>query len=66
MESMANVNTEKLNMEPTRRSILFGNNEIIRLFIKTKYEKNFLATSLSLYPINSNPDTPLHDKWTKI
>lgn len=57
MESMAIMNTEKLNMEP-KRSILFGNNEIIRLFVKTKYEKNFLATSLSLYPINSNPDTP--------
>lgn len=57
MESMTKTNNEKLNME-LNTSILFGNNETIRLFVKTKYEKGFLANSLSLYPINSNPDTP--------
>ena len=54
---MTKTNNEKLNMEH-EDSILFGNNETIRMFVQAKYEKSFLATSLNLYPINCNPDTP--------
>lgn len=48
--------TEKLNME--QEDGLFGNHKRIRLFVKARYDKGFLATSLNLYPINANPDTP--------
>lgn len=57
MENMTKTNNEKLNMEHEDR-ILFGNKETIRMFVQAKYEKSFLATSLNLYPINCNPDTP--------
>lgn len=55
MKSVANA-TEKLNME--QEDGLFGNHKRIRLFVKARYDKGFLATSLNLYPINANPDTP--------
>lgn len=44
--------SEKLNMEPEKR-ILFGDGETIRMFVKAKYEKGFLASTLALYPINA-------------
>ena len=57
MESMTKSNNEKLNMEQDN-GILFGDKEVIRMFVQAKYEKSFLATSLNFYPINCNPDTP--------
>lgn len=57
METMTKSINEKLNMEPTE-IILSGNKETIRMFVEAKYEKSFLASSLNLYPINCNQDTP--------
>lgn len=54
---MTEMKSGKLNMEDESR-VLFGEGETVRMFVQAKYVKGFLATSLNLYPINANPDTP--------